>query len=131
MARKRDAIDESCEEWARVQRELQAGAECITYLGRPRCTLSERRDLHHGSSSAGNVTQHFPEVHTDKGWAVSRAYQHMSLSLREILFVHYAVPAPVKVKIERLGIGPRMYWDRLARAKAYVDGWLASIADVA
>jgi hypothetical protein len=48
----------------------------------------------------------------------------MSLSLREILAVHYGVRAPSKVKVARLGIGPRLYWDRLARAKTYVEAWI-------
>jgi hypothetical protein len=124
MARKRDAIDLACEEWADVRRRIDSGGfgEAGDWLGAVRCTIAEKRDLHAGSR--GPVVQRFPEVHTEEGVMVSRAVQHMRQSLREILYAHYVVRAPVKIKIERLGIGPRMYWDRLGRAKAFVDGFL-------
>lgn len=128
MARKRDPVDLACESWATTQRELAGKLEPIDYLGAVRCTLAERRDLHHGSRTQKPV-QHWPEVYSDVGWCVSRAVQHMSWSLREIVFVHYVVRAPSKIKIERLGIGPRLYWERLGRAKAFVDGYLAHLAD--
>ena len=131
MARKRDHIDAACEQWAFVRREIDGGG--FTYasdwLGATRCTLAERRDLHAGSSSVGRVSQHFPEVHEGPALSVARAFQHMRMSLREVLYAHYVVRAPAKVKIERLGISPRHYWDRLGRAKAYVDGWLARAED--
>ena len=128
MARKRDFVDQACESWASAQREMAGRQTPVDYLGAVRCTLADRRDLHHASSS-GRVEQHFPEVYSELGWCVSRAYQRMSLTLREVLYMHYVVRAPSKVKIERLGIGPRLYWDRLGRAKAYVDGWLAHLRD--
>jgi len=126
MARKRDAVDLACEQWAEVRRQIDHGTfgEAANWLGACRCTIAEKRDLHAGATSSGRVVQHFPEVHVEAGLVVARAVQHMRASLREILYAHYVVRAPVKVKIERLGIGPRMYWDRLGRAKAYVDGWL-------
>jgi hypothetical protein len=127
MARKQDAIDLACEQWAVVRREIDHGSfrESADWLGACRCSISEKRDLHAGSRS-GKVVQHFPEVHQEDGLVVARAVQHMRASLREILYAHYVVRAPVKTKIERLGIGPRLYWDRLGRAKAFVDGWLMS-----
>lgn len=127
MARKQDAVDRACEQWAYVRREIDSGAfrESGDWLGACRCTLAEKRDLHAGSTSSGRVVQHFPEVHEDEALTVARALQHMRYSLREIIYAHYVVRAPVKVKIERLGIGPRLYWDRLSRAKAFIDGWLA------
>lgn len=127
MARKRDSIDLACEQWATVRRQIEHGTfdEGPDWLGACRCTLAEKRDLHAGSKSEGRVSQHFPEVHQGDGLAVSRAVQHMRQSLREILYAHYVVRLPVKVKIERLGIGPRLYWDRLGRAKAFVEGFAA------
>lgn len=124
MARKRDAIDLAFEQWATIRRQIDAGsfAESTDWLGACRCTLAEKRDLHAGSR--GPVVRHFPEVHQDEGLVVARAVQHMRLPLREIVYAHYVVRAPIKVKIERLGVAPRLYWDRLGRAKAFVDGWL-------
>ena len=131
MARKRDHIDQACEEWAQVRREIDGGRFTVSsdWLGATRCTLAERRDLHAGSTSSGRVHQHFPEVHIRGGVAVARAFQHMTLALREVLYAHYVVRLPAKTKIERLGISPKHYWDRLGRAKAYVDGWLARAGD--
>lgn len=125
MARKRDAVDQACEAWADVRRRIDSGSfgDSGDWLGAVRCTLAEKRDLHAGSR--GPVVQHYPEVHHEEGLVVSRAVQHMRQSLREILYAHYVVRLPVKIKIERMGIGPRLYWDRLGRAKAFVDGWLA------
>ncbi len=127
MARKRDDVDVACEAWARVRARIDHGTfgETNDWLGACRCTLAEKRDLHHGSRS-GRVEQHFPEVHDEEGLIVARAVQHMRASLREILYAHYVVRAPIKIKIEQLGIGPRLYWDRLGRAKSFVAGWMTA-----
>jgi hypothetical protein len=126
MARKRDRIDLACEQWAIERRRIDAGdfRESNEWLGAVRCTIAERRDLHAGSTSQGRVAQHFPEVHLDDALSVARAVAHMNLTLREILCVHYGVRMPTKVKIERLRIAPRLYWDRVARVKTYVGAWI-------
>ena len=126
--RKRDLVDHACDQWGAVLRENYGLREPQDYLGAVRCTLAERRDLHHGSTS-GKVEQHWPEVHGDLGWCVSRAYQHMRIDLREVLFCHYVVPGVAKSKIHRIGLDDRTYWERLGRAKAYVDGWLGRVRD--
>ena len=125
MARKRDRIDLACEQWAAIRRQIDAGEfkHASDQLGATRCTLAEKRDLHHGSRTQKPV-QHWPEVMTGDALAVARAWHRMNLTLREILAVHYGVRAPSKVKVARLGIGPRLYWDRLARAKTYVEAWI-------
>jgi hypothetical protein len=128
MARKRDAVDTACEEWAAVRRRIDKGdfAENHDWLGAVRCTIAEKRDLHAGAKSVGRVVQHFPEVHDGVGLVVARAFQRLQLPLREVLYAHYVVRAPVSVKIDRLGVSPRHYWERLGRAKAFVGGWVSA-----
>ena len=124
--RKRDLVDHACDAWGRTLRETYGLSQPNDYLGAVRCTLAQRRDLHHGSTS-GKVEQHWPEVHSDLGWCVSRAYQHMRIELRQVLFVHYVVPGVAKSKIPATGLKDEVYWDRLGRAKQYVDGWLGCV----
>lgn len=126
MARKRDRVDIACEDWIRVRRQIERGdfGEAHEWLGAVRCAIGERPDLHAGARSEGRVVQHFPEVFRGDTLAVARAYHRMSLTLRESLLVHYGLKGRVKVKIERMGIGPRVYWDRIARLKTYVQAWL-------
>ena len=133
MARRQDAIDVACEEWAQVRRRVDQGwfGEAQDWLGAVRCAIAEKRDLHSGSRSEGRITQRFPEVHQDDGLAVARAFQHMALPLREVLYAHYVVHAPVKLKIEALKVSPKLYWERLGRAKAFLHGWLESTGNTA
>lgn len=127
MARKIDAIDLACFEWAAVRRDIDKGRflKGSDWLGAMRCSIAEKRDLHAGSRSVGLVSQAFPEVHTGQGLLVSQAYQHMSLQLRESLYVHYVVPLKPQFKIDLWGISSSHYWDRVRQAKTYVSAWMA------
>lgn len=127
MARKDDAIDLVCQQWAIQRRELTGLADpklASGYLGAVRCTIAEKRDLHAGARSEGRVSQYFPEVYRDEAFEVNRAFLHMDSTLREIMDVHYTVRSPIKIKVHRLGISWSQYWDRVRRAKAFVSGWL-------
>ena len=129
MARKRDYIDQACESWASIQREIAGVQEPRTFLGAPRCTLEARRDLHAGSRSEGRVSQNWPEVYSHAGLCVAQAYNQMEWVLREALWLHYVVRAPVKAKLHTLNVAKRVYWERVGRARSFVDGWLACDAE--
>lgn len=140
MARKDDEIDILFRRWAATKRQMlglapmdadprdgKKGGACLAseYLGAVRCTLAERRDLHAGSRSNG-VTQHFPEVFTDTSFEVNRAVKHMAPTLQEIVDAHYVWRAPIKVKVHRLGISWGSYWERVNRAKTFLEAWQMS-----
>lgn len=126
MARRRDAVDLACEAWGMVRRRIDTGrfGEASDWLGAVRCTIAEKRDLHAGATSNGRVVQRFPEVMEGEALIVARAFQCMPITLREVLYVHYVIPSRATVKMDRMGISPKHYWDRLGRAKSYVAGWL-------
>ena len=131
MARKDDSIDILFRRWAATKREILGIVPMDKslprdYLGPVRCTLAERRDLHAGASS-NTVNQHFPEVFTDTSFEVNRAVKHMSPTLQEIVDYHYVLPVPIKVKVHRLGISWATYWDRVRRAKTFLEAWRMSI----
>ena len=145
MARKDDSIDILFRRWAVTKRQILGldpmdadpidatkGGKCLPseYLGAVRCTLSERRDLHAGSRS-NVVSQHFPEVFTGTSFEVNRAVKHMSPTLQEIVDYHYVRPAPIKVKVHRLGVSWKTYWDRVQRAKTFLEAWTMCIQNSA
>ena len=76
--RKGDSTDLACREWARDKRRMLGLEESLTareFLGAIRCTLGQRRDLHAGSRSDGNVVQEFPEIwSTQQAQRVSMAF---------------------------------------------------------
>lgn len=130
MARGRDAIDALCDQWAVVRRELIGLRDPVhssDYLGAVRSTLGQRRDLHAGSRSAGRVEQHFPEVYLGDALAVNRAFQAMSPTLREIMDWHYTLthPRAKGLRADLMGVSLRVYWERVNRAKCFVEGALA------
>jgi hypothetical protein len=134
MPARPDAIDQACEEWARVIRELYGITDprlSSGFLGPVRCTLAARRDLHHGGRS-GRVEQQWPafpfENASPRAQVVHRASQRMSEPLRTILVAHYVplVPRSRAVRAELLGLGRRVYFERVARVKAFIEGALAA-----
>ena len=129
MGRRRvDAIDLACRAWAEDRRKALGLDQCRTaseFIGALKSTLGARRDLHAGSKSDGRVEQHWPEVFTTpESLAVAQAVHRMRLELRDVLEVHYIARAPIEFKAEALCISPRAYWNRVAIAKAFVEGWL-------
>lgn len=133
--RRRDAVDMACDEWAIAMRELLGVTQprlAKDYLGAVRCTLSARRDLHHGGTS-GRVEQHFPE-YPFRGTAatVNAVYRRLSEPLQEILVAHYVAMTPRSkpMRADLMGLSLRVYWERVGRAKASVDGALAIVETV-
>lgn len=129
MARKRpDAIDLVCREWARQRRILKGLAEGLTareLVGAMRCTLGERRDLHHGSRS-GKVEQHWPEVYTGDALRVNLAFKRMRPELKDIMDVHYVARDSIDEKAAVINKSIPVYYARVAAAKAYVESALAA-----
>lgn len=126
-----DSTDRIIEEWARFRREVigvKTPLQASAYIGPVRCTLAERRDLHSGSRSAGKFDQHWPEVYPPGNPSlVNWLFWRASPPIKEILDRHYVLPGPRNktLRAELMGLSRRVYWDRVARAKAYVEGGLA------
>ena len=132
----RDATDRLCEAWAITRRELLGFHGPLTaagYIGAMRCTLGARRDLHAGARSPGRITQHFPEVFVGDALAVNLAVKRMPEKLREIMDIHYCIQQPraKAARAELMGLSARLYWDRVRRAKLYVEAYLAARSDIA
>jgi hypothetical protein len=128
MARKPDAIDCLIMDWAKVRRVLRGISDekcprASGYVGPLGCTLGNVKDTWDGASSRTAKDQHYPEVYEGDTFEVNRAFHHMHPTLREIMDAHYVHVAPVKLKVYRLGIKWTDYWDRVRRAKAYVEAW--------
>lgn len=132
--KRRDAVDVACEEWAAVMRELlgvRQPALAREYLGSLRCTLGARRDLHHGARS-GRLEQQWPEfpfARRPMAQTVNAVYKRMPEPLQEILVAHYVALSPRSkpMRAELMGLSPRVYWERLGRAKASIEGGLAIV----
>lgn len=132
---RRDSADVAAEEWAIVMRDMLGVTNprlAKEYLGALRCTLAARRDLHHASSS-GRVEQHFPE-YPFRGQAatVNAVYKRLREPLQEILVANYVAISPCSrsVRADLMGLSLRVYWERLGRAKAAIDGALAIVDTV-
>lgn len=136
MARKRDQIDLMLESWARRRREVIGIRHPLTaaeYLGAVRCTLGQRRDLHHGARTNVAV-QHWPEFpYTHELFLVNLAVKAMSPTLREIVDWHWTLETPRdrRLRADLMGISPNQYWNRVARAKEFVAGALSVSPNVA
>ena len=134
MARGRDQIDLVCEEWARQRRQLlglREPALASEYLGAVRSTLGGKRGV--SARSVGRVDQFFPEVYPrGDATVVNVAFHRMAPSLQEIMDVHYAIERPrdKKLRAELMGISRNVYWDRVSRAKCFVDGALSIVESV-
>jgi hypothetical protein len=136
MGRGRDQIDRLCDEWARVRRELIGLRQPVSakgYLGAVHCTLGQRRDLHAGARSRGRVEQHFPEVYLPGNeQLVNTAFHRMSPTLAEIMDWHYVLEMPrdKRKRADLMGISPQQYWDRVKRAKTFIEGAVAIVDSV-
>jgi hypothetical protein len=132
----RDHIDQMCEEWARVRRELlgiRRPLRASDYLGPIRCTIGQRRDLHAGSSSTGRVEQHFPEVYMPGNQQlVNTVFHRMPPCLAEIMDWHYVleVPRDKRLRADQMGLSTRVYWERVRRAKTFIEGAVAIVDSV-
>ena len=135
MVRRLDAVDIACEEWADQMREmfgLRDPRRARDYVGAIRCTLAARRDLHHGARSS-KPDQRWPEFpFSGRSAVVNVVYKRLPESLQEILVAHYVATSPRSkgLRADLMGISPREYWLRVARAKAAVDGGLAIVESV-
>ena len=135
MARGRDRIDLLCLEWGNVRRELLGyalPALAKDQLGSVRCTLAARRDLHHGGTS-GKIEQHFPE-YPFRGDAalVNAVFKRMPEALQEIMDAHYTATTPRSktLRADLMGLSVRVYWERVNRVRATIDGALAIVESV-
>ena len=133
MAKGRDWIDQECERWAIIWREVNGLSDPKSaggFLGSLRCTLGARRDLHAGAKT-NTVDQHWPEVYTGVPLVVNRAYWKMSPTLKEILVANYVVREPRNrtTRADLMGISRKTYFERLARAKCYVEGALCAYSE--
>ena len=129
MAKGKDSTDVACEQWAVRKRELLGVTQLRGFLGPMRCTLGARRDLHHGSRTE-RVEQHWPEFPFEPGtlaYVVNEAVKRMPDALTEIMVAHYVVlePRDRGIRAELMGLSRRQYWEKLGRAKAFVQGALA------
>lgn len=136
MARNgRDRIDRICDEWGAIRRELLGfalPALARDQLGAVRCTLAARRDLHHGARS-GKVEQAFPE-YPFRGDAaiVNTVYKRLPEPLQEIMDAHYTATTPrsKSLRADLMGLSVRVYWERVNRVRAAVEGGLAIVESV-
>jgi hypothetical protein len=126
VARKRDDVDSACEEWAIAVRGYLNPRLAKDQLGPLRCTLGARRDLHHGGKSQ-TLEQHWPEYpFPGLAGTVNLVYRRLPESLQEILVAHYVAMTPRNrsIRADLMGLSARVYWDRVARAKATICGAL-------
>ena len=134
--RREDSIDQACVAWARVRRELEGLKEpqhAKDYLGAVRCTLSARRDLHAGARSDGRIEQHWPEVYPPGiPTLVNAVFKQMPEPLQDVMRWHYVLEAPRSrsLRARLVGLSPRVYWERVGRAKGFVGGALAVVESV-
>lgn len=129
MARraKNEVIDNLCKQWAVTRRQLVGvddPQKSKEYLGALRCTLAQRRDLHHGARS-NKVEQHWPEVYTGEARLVNEAFHAMRPWLRVVMDIHYVARAPIEAKADFLCISKAKYWHEVNDVRVFVEGWLA------
>jgi len=127
--RKKDSIDQACEEWAKAKRRMLGfDAEPLAsgVIGPLRSTLGQRRDLHAGSRSS-KVDQHWPEVYqNDEALQVARAYARMRDDLRDVMVAHYVYRGPIDDKAASMAVCRAKYFQMVNQAKRFVEGWLAN-----
>lgn len=133
MARNgRDRTDRIIDTWAQVRRELLGYSQPRQYLGSVRCTLAARRDLHHGQRSQ-KVEQHWPEFpYRGDAAVVNEVFKRMPEALQEIMDAHYVATTPrsKSLRADLMGLSVRVYWERVNRVRAAVDGALAVVESV-
>ena len=131
----RDHTDRLIDEWARIRREVLGIKQPLLakdYLGAPRCTLSSRRDLHAGASSSGRIEQHWPELYVGNSAIVNWLFWRANPSIKEIMDWHWTLEKPRNkgIRAELMGLSRRVYWERVNRARHYVEGGLALVESV-
>ena len=125
----RDSTDRIIEEWARVRRELvgiKHPLKSSEYLGPMKCTLGQRRDLHAGARSNG-IEQQWPEFpYQGLSRDVNKLFWAATPVFKEMMDWHWVllVPRNKSVRADLMGLSRRVYWDRVARTKAYIEGGL-------
>lgn len=130
-----DSTDQLIFAWARVRRELLGHTLprlARHQLGAPRCTLSERRDLHHGSR-ASKVDQRWPEFpYTGDGAIVNEIFKSLDEEKQLVMEAHYVytVPRSRAVRAELMGLTVRTYWDRVRDIRSRVQGAMAIVQSV-
>ena len=128
---RRDSTDRIIDSWAQVRREvlgIKHPLRSCDYLGMPRCTLGGTRDLHAGSRSVGRIEQNWPEFpYRGTDALVNWLFWRATPTFKEIMDWHWVllVPRSKSVRADLMGLSVRVYWERVARVKAYVDGGLA------
>jgi hypothetical protein len=128
---RRDSTDSIIDEWARVRREvvgIKQPLRSCDYLGSPRCTLGSRGDLHAGARSVGRVEQNWPEFpYRGQAALVNWLFWRASPTFKEMMDWHWTLthPRSKSMRADLMGLSLRVYWERVARVKAYIDGGLA------
>jgi hypothetical protein len=131
----RDRTDRLIDEWAGVRRELLGYSNpklSKDYLGSMRCTLAARRDLHHGGRS-GKVEQQWPEFPFRGNAAiVNEVFKRLSEPLQEIMDAHWVATTPRSktLRADLMGLSVRVYWERVNRVRAAVEGGMAVVESV-
>lgn len=135
MGKGRDRIDRLCDEWGAIRRELLGyalPALSKDQLGAIRCTLAARRDLHHGAKSQ-KIEQHWPE-YPFRGDAalVNTVFHALSEPLQEIMDAHWTATTPKSksLRADLMGLSVRVYWQRVDRVRASVEGAIAIVESV-
>lgn len=127
---KDDPIDALCRAWGNTRRKvvgLDDPRLSGEYVGALKSTLGQRRDLHAGSKSEGNIAQHYPEVYLGEARLVNQAFHAMTPELQVVMDAHYVARAPADLKAEFLCMSPKKYWNKVGYVRMFVMGWLAKI----
>ena len=132
----RDSTDRIIDEWARIRREvvgIKHPLRSCDYLGSPRCTLGARGDLHAGARSHGRVDQNWPEFpYVGQPALINWLFWRATPTFKEMMDWHWVllVPRSKTARADLMGLSTRVYWDRVARVKAYVEGGLVTVESV-
>jgi hypothetical protein len=132
---RRDHIDLLIDEWAAIRREIvgkKLPLRSADYLGAPRCSIGNIRDLHAGSRSDGAFNQRwppFPYERSQNATMINFMFQAMSPTLKEIMDWHWVRTAPrdKRLRAELMGISRTKYWERVDRVKCYIQGGIAVV----
>ena len=130
-----DDVDVACEAWAYqwVNALAKAPDRAGRFIGPLGCTLGRIRELHDGAASNTEHSRSWPEVFLGQGLLVAVALQAMSLSQRELIWVHYVArvynpttwqplkhPLKQRVVANRIGVSLSDYYRRRDCAKACI-----------
>lgn len=139
-----DQIDLWCGEWARERRKVfgldlggsveGSGLKLTPQerLGKLRCTLGQIQveweaagERTQRVSENGHVPQSWPEVYLGVALEIHQAFCCMRGEWRIVMDAHYVWRGiTVREKLPVLGLKNMDYWERLARLKDYLAGYL-------